>query len=133
MACKSGENRVVIRDVKTSEQTDFELVSPFKCAASMNYLAVTSAYRGLRLFTLDGDLVSIVPNSSSATCAAFHPHNANILAIGTADGSVHMRDVHTQACLSSFQKHTKRISSIRIATDGRLFLSSHEQGIDCYS
>ena len=133
MVCKCVANRVVIRDLETSEQTEFELVSPFKCAASMNYLAVTSAYRGLRLFTLDGDLVYIVPNSSSATCAAFHPHNANILAIGFADGSVHMWDVHTQACLSSFQKHTKRISSIRIATDGRLFLSSHEQGFDCYS
>ena len=97
MACKSDENRVVIRDVETSEQTEFELVSPFKCTASMNYLAVTSAYRGLRLFTLDGDLVSIVPNSNSVTCAAFHPHNANILAIGLTDGSVRMRDVHAQA------------------------------------
>ena len=37
-----------------------------------------------------------------------------------------MWDVHTEARLSSFQKHTKRISSIRIATDGRLFLSSHD-------
>lgn len=133
MACKCDENQVVIRDVETSEQTEFEPVTRFKCAASMNYLAVTSVYLGLRLFTLDGDLVSIVPNSSSATCAAFHPHNANILAIGTANESAHMGDVHTQARLSSFQKHTKRISSIRIATDGRLFLSSHEQGFDCYS
>ncbi len=133
MACKCDENQVVIRELETGEQTEFELVSPFKCAASMNYLAVTSAYRGLRLFTLDGDLVSIVPKSSSVTCAAFHPHNTNILAIGFADRSVRMRDVRTQARLSSFQKHTKRISSIRIATDGRLFLSSHEQGFDCYS
>ena len=101
MACKYDENQVVIRDVETGEQTEFELVSPFKCAASMNYMAVTSAYRGLRLFTLDGDLVSIVSTSSSATCAAFHPHNANILAIGTADGSVRMRDVDAQACRRS--------------------------------
>ena len=106
MACKCDENQVVIRDVETKEQEKWDLPGGWLCAASEHYQAVTSTYRGLRLFTLDGDLVSIVPQSNSVTCAAFHPHNANILAIGFADGSVRMRDVHTQARLSSFQKHT---------------------------
>ena len=74
----------------------------------MNYLAVTSVYLGLRLFTLDGDLVYIVPKSSSVTCAALHPHNANILAIGFRDGTVRMRCAYISAPVLVPEAHQAR-------------------------
>ena len=126
MASFFNENKVVILDLETSEQKEIEIGRPGDCASSQHYLAVTTSQQGVHLFSMDGVLVHIVPDSTEARCVAFHPRNTNILAVGCKDGSVRMWDLSTLSYVSSFKEHTDLISSIRFAPDCRLFLSSFD-------
>ncbi len=124
MACLHDENRVGIHDTTTGNQLVIEIERPWRCASSQHFVAITTLQHGLHLFTPDGVLVHIVPDSTKSRCAAFHPRNTNILATGFEDGSVHVWDVSTRAYVSSFQKDTSGIINIRFAPDYRLFLCS---------
>jgi WD40 repeat protein len=119
-----NENRVVIHDQETGHQKMVEITKPWKCTSSQYFLVVTAVEDGLHLFTIDGVLVHIVPDSKDARCVAFHPHNTDILAIGYKDGSVRVWHVSTQSYGSTFKEHTDLISNIRFAPDCRLILSS---------
>jgi WD40 repeat protein len=114
----------VIHDLETGEQKEIKITKPWKCSASQHLVAVTTPKEGLHLFSTEGILVHIIPDSTDAKCAAFHPHNHNILAIGFRDGTVRMWNVVRQACVSSLKQHTDLITNIRFVPDCRLFLSS---------
>jgi WD40 repeat protein len=124
VACLFRDDRVVSHDLETGEQKEIEVKEPLNCAASQHIIAVTTLYDGLHLFSTDGTLAHIVPDSTGARCVAFHSHNPNILAVGFKDGSVRIWDVSTQSILSAFNAHPTCISNIRFAPDCRLFLSS---------
>ncbi len=124
MACLQGQYLVVIYDLDTGEQKEIEIKHPRKCAASQYFFAVTTYEDELHLFSTDGVLLYILPETMGACCAAFHPHNTNILAIGYGDGAVCMWDLSTQACMSSFEEHIDLITNLRFTPDCRLFLSS---------
>jgi WD40 repeat protein len=124
--CLFIENRVVIHDLETGEQKVIKISHPWKSSASQHLLAIVTHEDGLHLFSTDGELVHIVPDSTKARCVAFHPRNTNILAIGYGDGTVRMWDVTMRLDVSSFQEHTHGITNIRFAPDCRLFLSSHD-------
>jgi WD40 repeat protein len=126
VACTANENRVVILDLDTSDQEMVEVKYPWKCAASQQYIAVTTHADGLHLFTLGGNIVQVIPDSKNAYCAAFQRHNPTLLAIGFRDGCARIWDVRAQAVMSSFKEHNYYITSIRFALDGRLFISSKD-------
>ena len=127
--CVFKENRVVIHDLETEDQKEIEIQEPQYCASSQHYLAVTTSQRGLHLYTTDGVLVQIIPYSTYASCAAFHPRYTNILAIGYTNGTLRMWDISTRVYLSTFKEHTYRVTHIRFASDGRLFLSSRDESV----
>ncbi len=114
----------MIHDLDTNEQQVIEIESPWTCASSQSVLAVTTVENGLHLFSTQDSLVHIVPDSMDASCVAFHPRNTNILAIGYGDGTVCFWDMSSQTHVSEFTHHSRRITNIRLAHDGRLFLSS---------
>jgi WD40 repeat protein len=124
VVCFYEQNRVVIRDVETGEQKEVEVRWPMKCAVSLNYVAVSTNGAGLFLFTLDGDLVYVVPDSINGYSVAFHPLDTDILVIGCDQGSLRIWNVRTQAYVSTFKQHANCITSIRFAPDHRMFLSS---------
>ncbi len=126
MACFFNENRVVIYDLETREQKVINVPLPKRCTSSQRILAITSIGYGLRLFSTNGVLDHIVPDSTKSRCAAFHPRNTNILAIGFQDGAVRIWDVSSQADVSFFKQHRGSITSTRFAPDCRLFLSSYD-------
>ncbi len=126
MACLYEKNRVVIHDLETGEQKEIEIKGPSNCASSQYFLAVATNEDGLHLFSTDGILVHIVPDSINARSAAFHPHNTDILAFGDKTGSVHTWNASTQAYVSSFKEHTYGITNIRWESDCRMFLSSYD-------
>ncbi len=126
MACLEKDNRFVIHDLETGDRKVIEVVRPQDCASSPYYIAITTLRAGLHLFSTEGVLVRIVPESTKASCVAFHPRNTNILAAGYINGSVHMWDASTQACVCSFKEHTYGITNIRWASDRRVFLSSND-------
>ncbi len=115
----------MIHDQKTGNQKVIEITKPWKCAASPYWIAVTTLYHGLHLYTTDGILVRIVPDSTDVSCVAFHPHNTNILAIGYGDGTVRICDGLTSRHESAFKQHLFIITNIRFASDRCLLLSSH--------
>ncbi len=125
MACWPYENRSLIDDLETDEQNVIEIAKPWKCAASPYWIAVTSCVNGLDLFTTDGVLVRIVPDSTEVSCVAFHHLSTNILAIGYGDGAVRICDGLTSRHVSAFKQHTFIITNIRFASDRCLLLSSH--------
>jgi WD40 repeat protein len=125
VTCLRG-NRAVIHDLETGEQKIIEIERPLKCSSSSHYIAVTTYKYGVYLLTVDGVLVHIIPDSTYAKCVAFHPQNTSILAIGYEDGTVRLWDVSTQSYASLFKEHTDRITSIRFASNGGLFLSSYD-------
>ncbi len=133
MACKRLESRVVIYDMETGGQHVIEFRKPWKCTVSQYCLAFATYEDGLHLFAHDGELVRILPDSIDASCVAFHPRNANILAIGYGDGTVRMWDVSTQAYVSEFKQHTRLTTNIRFAPDYRLFLSSMDNNASIVS
>ena len=106
VACFNETNRVVIHDLDTRAQKEIEVETPFKCASSQHYIAVTAFRKDPRLLTTDGALVNIFPESKKASCVAFHPRNTNIFAIGYQNGAVCMWDLSTQEYVSSFKQHT---------------------------
>ncbi len=127
MACFNEENRVKILDQETGEQKVMNVKRPQESSASQHFVAIITYGAGMHLFTTDGVLVHTVPDSADAYSVALHPHNTNILALGFADGTVHMWDMSTQAYVSEVKQHTDRITSIRFACDCRLFLSSWDK------
>ncbi len=131
VACLYKEHRVVIHNLDTGDQKEIEINRPGDCASSNYFVAVKTIEDGLHLFSLDGILVHVVPDSTEATCVAFHSSNPCILAMGDQDGSVRMWNQSMQAYFSSFELHRWRISKVRFSLDGRLFLSSddHEASI----
>jgi WD40 repeat protein len=126
VACLFDDNRAVIHDLDSGNQKVIEINMPWKCASSQNSFAITTVKDGLRLFSIDGDLIHIVPDSIKARNVAFHPRSTNILAIGYEDGTVRLWDVSMQAYISSFKQHSGLISNIRFVPDCRLFLSSRD-------
>jgi WD40 repeat protein len=125
-ACMYHENRVVIHDLETGDQMEINVNNPWKCAASQYFFAVTTSRSGLHLFSADGVLVHIVPDSTEAYCVAFHPRNTNILAMGYLDGTVRLWNVLLQAYVSSIRQHYRQIPNIRFTSDCRLFMSSYD-------
>ncbi len=125
--CLPWENRVVMYNLETGEQKEIEVKGPLRCASSQHYAAITTSQVGMHLYSTNGVLVHIVPDSTDVRCAALHPRNNNILAIGYEDGSVRIWDISTQAYVSSFKKHTDRITHTRFVPDGRLFMSSWDK------
>ncbi len=123
VACLYNENRVVIHDLDTNEQNSIEVEAPWKTSMSSHLVAVATEWDQLRLFSYQGDLVHIVPDSEDAYCTAFHPHTPNILAIGFKDGSVRIWDVRLQTYVSLFKEHAKLIIDIHFSPDGRLLLT----------
>jgi WD40 repeat protein len=126
VACLYNENRVVIHDLETGHQRIIQIERPIECATSTNLLAIPTFGDGLRVFTIHGVLVHVVPDSTQAKCVSFHPRNTNILAIGYKDGSVRMWDVSAQAFVSFFKAYPYGIVNLEFAPDGRLFLSSYD-------
>jgi WD40 repeat protein len=124
VACSLDENRVVIHDLKTGEQKVIEMKQPSNCASSQHFIAIKTLKEGLHLYSTDGVLVHIVPDSMDAICVAFHPRKINILAMAYGDGTVRMWDVIKQAYKTSFKQHSDGINRILFGLDGRLFLSS---------
>jgi WD40 repeat protein len=124
VACLTDENRVLIHDLETGQQKEIEVERPWKCASSQHFIVITTFADGLHLIFINGVLVNMIPDSTDASCVAFHPRKTNILAIGYENGSVRFWDASKKACMSSFKKHSDGISNIRFASDGRLFLSS---------
>jgi WD40 repeat protein len=124
VACFYNEDRVVIHDLETGEQKEIEIKEPWKSSSSAHFIAVTTVEDGLHLFSTKGELVHIIPESMDASCAAFHPHNINILCLGYKDGTVRIWNVSIHAYVSDFKEHTHLITNIRFAPDCRLFLSS---------
>jgi WD40 repeat protein len=124
VACLYSADRVAIHDLDSSEQKQMEVRWPLKCAASPYYSSVTSFVSGLCLFTIDGNLLHIVPDSKQAFCCAVHPSNPCLLGIGFQSGSVRLWDVGQQAFVSKFKEHTGRITKIRFAHSGRLLVVS---------
>jgi WD40 repeat protein len=116
----------VIHDLDTGVQKKIEVKEPLKCASSQHYVAVTTSHHGLHLYSTDSVLVHIVPDSTRASCVAFHSSHPCILAIGDQDGSVRMWNQSMRAYFSSFELHRGQISNVRFSLDGRLFLSSHD-------
>jgi WD40 repeat protein len=127
VACLYNENRVVIYDLETGEQKEIEIKWPLRCVSSHYRIAITTYADGLHLFSTDGVLVHIVPDSNKSRCAAFHPRNSNILAIGHTDGTMRIWDVCTEAYVSSFKVHAYGISNIRFSPDCQLFLFSADK------
>ncbi len=115
---------VLIHDLETGVQKAIEINGPRRCFASPYYIAVTTLFHGLHLYTTDGDLVHVVPDSLNAECVSLHPRNTNILVIGFKDGSVRFWDVSARAYVSSFKQHTEEVTGILFTPDFRLFLSS---------
>jgi WD40 repeat protein len=126
VSCFLDENRVVIHDLETGEQTEMSLVRPLRCATSTNLTAVATCGHGMHIFA-EGDVDQVIPNSTSATCAAFHPRRPDILVIGFNGGPVGKWDIQTRTWLPSFKVHTDCITSIRFASDGRMLLSSFDK------
>jgi WD40 repeat protein len=117
-----------IHDLETESQKVFKCKAPWRCVASQCLVAITATNDGLHLYSTDGDIVHVIPDSTGAFCAAFHPRNTNILGIGYQNGTVRMWDVSMQVYVSSFHHHHfRRITNILFAPDGRLFLSSWEK------
>jgi WD40 repeat protein len=114
----------VIFNVNTLDHNVIEIESPRDCASSQHYVSVTTSENELRLFSFDGTLVHIVPDSVNTGCVAFHPDNSNIMAIGYKDGMVRMWNVSMREYVSSFNTHTYAISRVRFTPDNRMFLSS---------
>ncbi len=83
-----------------------------------------TAKSGLHLYNHGGELVQLIPDSIKGSSVAFHPDNANILAIGFDDGSVRVWDIEAQAYVSLIKEYDYRITNIRFASDNRLFLTS---------
>jgi WD40 repeat protein len=127
VACLYTENRVVIQDLETGDQKVIKAKLPLKCVASQCIVVVTTCSEGLYLLNHDGDLIHVVPDSTNAICAAFHPHSTDILAIGFKDGSVCIWNVRAHAYTSSLKHHTDRISSIGFTRDCKLLLSSWDK------
>ncbi len=127
VACLYDENRVVIYDVETGDRNEIEVKEPWKCSSSQRYIAVSTSQHDLHLFSHEGVLVHIVPDSTDAKCVAFHPRYTNILAIGYGSGTVRIWDVSLRAYLSVLKAHTRQITSIRVTPDDRLFLSSWDK------
>jgi WD40 repeat protein len=124
VACLYIENRVVIHDTETNKQKEIGLNRPWRCAASRHHIAVATDEDGLHLFTRDGDLILIIPDSNQASCVAFHPLQRDFLGVGFQDGSVRIWTVLGQQYVFAVKNHADYIHSIRFAEDGRLFLSS---------
>jgi WD40 repeat protein len=127
MACKFSEKRVVVHDLETGGQRVIEVEVPWKSTSSQHIIAVTTYQTGLHIFTIDGVLVQVVPDSTIAVCVAFHPRNNHVLAIGYADGAVRMWDVSIQVYVSEFKQHTNQVTNIRFAPDDRLYSSSFDE------
>ena len=117
VACKTVQDQVVIQDLATNERKSILLQGPMRCAVSPYFIFVTTERIGLHMFSTDGGLVCILPESMEARCVALHPCNTNILAIGFGDGTVRIWDMSTQAYVSSFKQHADGISSIRFSRD----------------
>ena len=126
MACLTDENRVVIHDLKSGGQKEVAVLEPMKCAASPYCIALTTAKLGLHLFTHNGELVQIFPRSKIVSCAAFLDRHPCILATGLKNGSLLLWDMQGQHQVYALPIHTSRITSIRSAPDGRLYLSSYD-------
>jgi WD40 repeat protein len=126
VACFYDQSRVVILDLETAEQKVVEVKWPWKCAASHQFFSVV-AEDGVRLLTLDGDLVHIVPNSKDSTCLTFHPRNSGLLFIGFNDGSVRLWDASEQQYQFELKEHSGQITSITLASDRVIFLSSRDE------
>ncbi len=109
---QSDENRVVIHDLEAIAHKVLDVETPLKCASSSQVIAVATAERGVCVFTVDGDLVHIIPDSHFANCVSFHPHNSDILAIGTVDGCVRIWDVRQQASMSTFKEQGSYIGML---------------------
>jgi WD40 repeat protein len=124
VACLYQGHRVVIHDLETGKQKDIKSKWPLKCATSQHLWAITTDGSGMHVYSTDGTLVHIIPDSTEARCVAFHPRNTNILAIGYGDGTVRIRDMNKLTFISSFKKHILQITNIRFSVDCRLFVSS---------
>jgi WD40 repeat protein len=112
----------VTHDPDSGKRKEVEVKRPSTCAVSGRYIAVARYKHGMHLFTRDGDLVQIVPDFTSATCATFHPRNRDILAIGWYDGSVRIWDMRQQVYVSIFKACTGCINNILFASDNRLLI-----------
>jgi WD40 repeat protein len=124
VACSLDENRVVIHDLNTGEQKEIEVETPFKCASSQHFIAVTAFRKNPQLLSTDGAIVHTIPDSTDVYCIALHPRNTNYLAVGCEDGSVRLWDMSSQSYSSTFKEHSDLVSSIRFAPDCRLLLTS---------
>jgi hypothetical protein len=103
VACSLDENRVVIHDLDTRAQKEIEVETPFKCASSQHYIAVTAFRKDPQLLTIDGALVYIIPDSTDAYCVALHPRKTNILAMGCFDGSARLWDMSLRSYVYSLK------------------------------
>jgi WD40 repeat protein len=124
VVCFYEQNRVVIRDMETGEQKEVEVREPWKCVGQHQCIVVVSENDNLHVFTTDGDLKHIIPETKNASCVAVHPVNPDIIAIGFHEGAVSIWNSRAQAYVSTFKVHDGGIASARFASDGRLFLSS---------
>ncbi len=92
-----------------------------------HYIAIPTERDALQLFTHHGNLVQVVPDSMAVSCLAFHPSKPEIISLGFTTGSVHLVDIRTNCTVSVFNHHRGYISSICLAPDGRLLLSSFDK------
>ncbi len=118
---------MVIHDLETEDQKEIEIQEPQYCATSQHSIAVTTYDDGMHLYSTDSVLVHIVPDSTEASCVAFHSSTTGVLAVGYGDGTVRSWDLRKQVYAVSFKEHTYGISNIRFEPYGRLFLSSYDK------
>ncbi len=82
---------------------------PMTYASSSHYIAFsTGEDDGLHVFTIDVELVHIVPDSTGSTCADFKASDPEMLGIGFLEGSVRKRDGKAQEFVSSFKAQDHR-------------------------
>jgi WD40 repeat protein len=127
VACLLDEDRVVMQALDTSNQKVLEIERPWRCTFSLGYTAVATARSGVFVFTPDGGLDHIIPDSIHGTCLAFHPRIPDCLAIGFHDGSLCVWALRTRQLVLWYKACAERLTNIRFESDGnRLFLSSYE-------
>jgi WD40 repeat protein len=122
VACLPDENRVVIHNLETSEQKIVDVLEPYRCVTSHEFLVLASSRLGLSIFSLDGVLVQSCPAPSLVVCLALYS-TRQIVVCGSQDGYIFVWDILSRRFVS-FKEHSGRINNLRFAIDGRLFSTS---------
>ena len=112
-------------DEETGTHERISASNPRKCAATANFIAVETNFRGVSLHSRTSDRVKI-PDSNDVYSMAFHPKES-VLALGYKTGCVMFWDLRNMKKLTSIQQHSRRVTHVGFTLDGRLLLSSYDK------